>query len=71
MSFLIRPATGKVLDKWGELLGVERKRFWFFFKERNKKYRKRILGAIDGINENIDRESEEIRKEIAKCHNEQ
>jgi hypothetical protein len=65
-----RPATGETLNKWGELLGVKRKRFWFF-KESDQKYRKRILDVVDGVNENIDREAAEIRKELAKCHNEQ
>jgi hypothetical protein len=51
----VTPLKGKYLDRWGELLGVERKRFWFFFKERNKKYRKRLLSAM---------------REVAECHNE-
>jgi hypothetical protein len=67
----IRPATGKALNKWGELLGVERKKWFWIIRERDKQYRKRILDVIDEVYEDIDRESEEIRKEIVKCHNEQ
>jgi hypothetical protein len=67
----VTPLKGKYLDRWGELLGVERKKWFWIIKERNKKYRKRILDVIAGVNENIDREAAETRKELAKCHNEQ
>lgn len=39
-------AKGKVLDQFGKLYGLERKRYFFFFKEFDKNYRKRLVDLI-------------------------
>ena len=39
-------AKGKVLDQFGELYGLQRKRYFFFFKEFDKNYRKRLVSYI-------------------------
>lgn len=39
-------AKGKVLDQFGELYGVKRKRYFFFFKEFDRNYRKRLVQAL-------------------------
>ena len=39
-------AKGKILDHFGELYGVSRKRYFYFFKEFDKSYRKRLVQEI-------------------------
>lgn len=40
---------GKYLEACGQLVGINRKRFWFFFQETDEKYRKRIINAIERL----------------------
>lgn len=42
-------AKGINLDAHGSLYGIERKRFLFFFREPDKKYRERIIREIEKL----------------------
>lgn len=41
-----KPAKGMELDRHGRMCGVDRKRRWFFFRERDKSFRSRIMNTV-------------------------
>lgn len=43
------PARGDTLDRIGELHGVHRRTYFFFFREWDCFYRKRVLSAARGM----------------------
>jgi hypothetical protein len=45
-------AKGIYLDSIGAILGIERKRYWWFFRESDKKMRNRCLAVMYKININ-------------------
>lgn len=46
-NYHIPLASGKILDKHGMMLKIKRKKVFFFFKESDINYRKRLLKAVE------------------------
>ena len=46
-------AKGENLDAYGDLYGIERKRFIIFFWETDKRYRKRIICELERMRKEL------------------